>query len=789
MTDDSTFIVSPIDYETLLKYFGLVLNQAALYTMNHKISKDALDRFYFKFQEIIKKEKALEINISENCQSVSINGKEVQSSNPIIKILLAHLGSHKFFNTKITDEATFSDIIKLFNLLSQEASKLKDKGGIAAIIVQENIKGIFLEEVVYKKIAKGQKVVSEKEISKSIIDEGIIRALHDEILEDTEKKKQLFQALQMQPKKLAKMSIQNSLEKAGGSPDSIEFGISLIESLKRIGETALREITSTTSLRIKKNILKAFEIFEKEIIRCLNDIRKESRNVEAEKLLFKTINSYKQTLELEILSADLGKKQKEIEKMEGRLKLILQNEEARNKLAEVLEDDQVYKNILLNAAKPTEFFQTLPVDTPSILEDFKASIIREVKSLSFTGKIQSEEMDMLLHKIDEVIKNKMNTAMQSIKKFHNEFYNSSKQITKEKDKLGNILKGVSKGVVVLDDNGKVLFMDNAAENVIGTSAKEQIGKNIKESLSKEHLLTLSKSLLHKDTGKLLEVLEYSGDEETREIVQSSTVVLQDQNGKPLGIITTVKDIQKQKEFLKMQKNFIDNVTHELKTPLVAIKHTVKLIMDSIVGEATEQQKKFMDILQKNTKRINSLIDNMLKFSQTTSDRLLLALENHSVESLFNDSISPLKAWIDTKKITIDTKIPENCPEVQMDFEKILHVMNCLLNNAIKFTPINGHILLEAEIKTEPKYQNKYIQISVSDNGKGIPEENFQKIFKKFVHAGEKDPMDLRGTGMGLPIAKKIINVHNGKIWVNSELDKGSTFFFILPLEIASISFQ
>jgi len=339
------------------------------------------------------------------------------------------------------------------------------------------------------------------------------------------------------------------------------------------------------------------------------------------------------------------------------------------------------------------------------------------------------------------------------------------------------MKGVSQGVVVVDDGGKVVYINNAAEQVLGAKGKQKIGKNISEGLPDEYMVTLSKSITHKPTGKNLEVLEVSGTKDTRDTIQTSSAVLQDQNGKPLGMVSVLRDVQKQKELQRMQSDFVDNVTHELRTPLVAIKHTVSLILESTAGDLNEQQRKLLDITQRNIKRLNRLIDSMLDFSKITSENLLLSIEKQKLGNLIDDCVSSLQPWAASKKISIERHLQDSLPEVPFDYEKLTQVLVNLLSNALKFTPEEGRITVAAELKDE----EGIFQISVADTGKGIAPEDHEKVFEKFIQVGVNTPMDIRGTGLGLPIVKKIVELHKGKIWIESELEKGSTFFFTLPL--------
>ncbi|MBN1522828.1 MAG: PAS domain S-box protein [Candidatus Aureabacteria bacterium] len=771
---------TPAEYEELLKSFGFVLTQASLYTVQHRIAKDAISRFYNAFQNIIQQSHVLDMSISEDSRTVLLNGTAIESGNPLIKNLLTQLSDHRFQNAKLTEAASLEDITRFFALISQDAEKIEKEGGLEKRLKEENINGVFLEKVVYKKISKGQKVVSEKDVPVEASDEILLKWLKEKGPETAEDKEKILQSLQSHPEKLAGLSIKATLEQIGASAELLEFTTFLMDSLKRIGDTALKEIASTSSLRTKKNILKAFETFEKEIIRSIKEISEGKLSDENEEILFQTLQDYRETMELDITTFDFEKKKKDIEKVESRLQALLSNPENRKRLTEILEDDRLYESVLSSAQSSPDIFKALPVDTPSILEKVNLSVSREISSLPFAGKLQQEELEHLLKTIDNVFKGNIDEAIQSIEKTHMDLYDSAKKLSSEKDKLSNIMKGISQGVIVVDNKGDVIYINDAAEHVLGTKGKDKIGRNINQGLSDEYMVTLSKSITHKTTGQTLEVLEVSASEETRDSIQSSSAVLQDQNGTPVGMVSVLNDIQKQKELQKMQSDFVDNVTHELRTPLVAIKHTVSLILENAAGDIGEQQRKLLEITQRNIRRLNRLIDSMLDFSKISSDTILLSMEKQALAPLFDDCISSLKSWADTKRIAIEKVIDEALPEIPFDYERITQVMTNLLSNALKFTPEEGKILITASMKNDDPLQ-KSVLVAVSDTGKGIAQEDLQRIFEKFIQVGTKSPMEVRGTGLGLPIVKRIIELHNGEIWAESELGKGSRFCFTLPL--------
>ncbi len=153
-------------------------------------------------------------------------------------------------------------------------------------------------------------------------------------------------------------------------------------------------------------------------------------------------------------------------------------------------------------------------------------------------------------------------------------------------------------------------------------------------------------------------------------------------------------------------------------------------------------------------------------------------EKYSVDRVIGEAIAGLDAWAKTKSITLEKIIGEGIPEVNMDPQRIGQVLNNLIGNAIKFTPGNGTITIEASLKSSDRNN---VLVSVKDTGPGIPKEDLSKVFDRFYQTGERNLTDISGTGVGLSIAKEIIELHNGKIWAESGGAQGAKFVFTLPI--------
>ncbi|MCM8782999.1 MAG: cell wall metabolism sensor histidine kinase WalK [Candidatus Omnitrophica bacterium] len=267
----------------------------------------------------------------------------------------------------------------------------------------------------------------------------------------------------------------------------------------------------------------------------------------------------------------------------------------------------------------------------------------------------------------------------------------------------------------------------------------------------------------------------SPNEETKKILRASSAVIEDENGKPIGMVSVLSDITKQKELDRLKSNFVSSVTHELRTPLVAMEKSVSLLLTQDIPES--QQREFLAITQRNLKRLTLLINDLLDLSKLEAGKMDIRRQPTEISTIVEEAVSGLETWAKTKSLMINRIIDEGLPQINVDPNRIIQVLNNLIGNAIKFTPSGGTITIEAHLIRE----DNELEVSVQDTGIGIPKEDLPRIFDKFFQVGERAPTDISGTGIGLSIAKEIIKLHGGRIWAESEKGKGAKFIFRVPL--------
>jgi signal transduction histidine kinase len=229
-----------------------------------------------------------------------------------------------------------------------------------------------------------------------------------------------------------------------------------------------------------------------------------------------------------------------------------------------------------------------------------------------------------------------------------------------------------------------------------------------------------------------------------------------------------------KEMDILKDEFLYTVTHELRTPLTSIRAMAEILHDNTDMEE-EQRQHFLEGLVKETERLSHLITQVLNLEKYESGRQKLHLSSVVLNDLINDCIRSIQPLADEKKIAVQKYIPNSMFLVRCDADLIQQVMNNLLSNAIKFVEEGT-----GKIRVSIHDNHDGLQVWVEDNGRGIPKELHELVFDKFFQARNQTLKKPQGTGLGLAICKKIIEMHGGKIWVDSEEGRGSKFIFTIP---------
>ncbi len=340
----------------------------------------------------------------------------------------------------------------------------------------------------------------------------------------------------------------------------------------------------------------------------------------------------------------------------------------------------------------------------------------------------------------------------------------------EKNKTSAVIANLADGLLVFDSENKLSLINPLAEKLLQIKLDEINNKSLDELASSNDSF---KPLL-KILGK--EIKEVSRQEITLKnfsIEISSVLIVTDKNKS--GSLIILHDITREKAIERMKTEFVSIAAHQLRTPLSAIKWALSLLLEGDVGELNVEQKSFIKKSYASNERMIVLINDLLDVARIEEGRYLYKLEPAKLENLAQTALSFYKELAAKRNIKLEYKKPiDSLPEIMVDAEKITFVIQNLIENAIKYTLPGGQVTISL------KYDTNRVELSVEDTGVGVNQEQQNRLFTKFFRATNVRRMETDGTGLGLFIAKNIIEAHDGKVWFESEEGKGSTFHFFLP---------
>jgi|GEM_PF-1596090 len=347
-----------------------------------------------------------------------------------------------------------------------------------------------------------------------------------------------------------------------------------------------------------------------------------------------------------------------------------------------------------------------------------------------------------------------------------ERYEAHNILSAQKKEMESILYGMGEGVLIITKDKKIFLINPVAQRFLGVKKGDRL-------IQKEHgsiISVLERACEAKEP--IVEEIEYIKKVVGGEASKVFNIVasrIDDSEKNLFAVAAIIRDITEEKKIERLKNELIANVSHELRTPLTSITNSIYLLEVSL---PSEKQARFIDIIKKNTERLLRVINNLLDISRIESGMLSLRMELVNIPNLIEDSTLSVKGMLISKKIELKLDIEEDFPEIYADKEGITHILTNLLSNAVKFTPPGGKITISCRSKDDDVY------ISVADTGVGIPSSELDKIFGKFQRATTAEQVE--GTGLGLTIVKHFVNMHKGRIRVESEIGKGTKFTVSLP---------
>lgn len=401
------------------------------------------------------------------------------------------------------------------------------------------------------------------------------------------------------------------------------------------------------------------------------------------------------------------------------------------------------------------------------------------------GHFSEQQLDLI-----QAAANQMAVAIKNSELFHltleqkEELSTLLQEQKIETSRSRSILEAIADGVLVTDIDGEITLFNHSAEKLLNLNRRDVIGQSI------DHFSGLFSGAANAwlDTIKF-----WMKEPKTFHTLNSFSEQITLDNGTVLsvnlapvinkqdfyGTVSVFRDITHLIEIDRLKSEFVATVSHELRTPMTSIKGYVDILLMGVAGELTEQQARFLSVVQQNTERLTVLVNDLLDLSRIEAGQINLSLQPLNLGDIVNEVMEEIKqlSITDNKTMNFKVDLPPNLPPITGDPGRVQQILVNLLGNAYHYTPADGEIHLKARSVGED------VQIDIQDNGIGISPKEQERIFERFYRGDNQMVYATSGTGLGLSIVLKLINMHHGRIWVQSSGIKGegSTFSFTLPV--------
>ncbi len=354
----------------------------------------------------------------------------------------------------------------------------------------------------------------------------------------------------------------------------------------------------------------------------------------------------------------------------------------------------------------------------------------------------------------------------------------------ERNKLSVTLSGISEGVFVVDKNGVISFLNQAAERIFGMKASQVLGKKADDIFKIEDddgRIDVSYFLPKEKLSKDMVTFSRNGVKITQpenRIVYADLIAanIAEGEGVNLGAIVTLHDVSKEKDLEEMKLDFVSMAAHELRTPLTSIRGYLSVLQEEIGKTLKPEQSSFLEKAFISSTQLAALVENLLSVSRIERGSLQIQAQPTQWEPLVEEAFNNFLPQAEERKVKLTyVKPKETFPLVLVDRFRISEVVSNLVSNALNYTASGGSVEISLEHKDEE------VITHVTDTGPGIPESALPKLFTKFFRVSGVLEQGSKGTGLGLYISKAVVDMHKGRIWVESTLGKGSTFSFSVPV--------
>ncbi|HLR68436.1 two-component system histidine kinase PnpS [Virgibacillus alimentarius] len=341
------------------------------------------------------------------------------------------------------------------------------------------------------------------------------------------------------------------------------------------------------------------------------------------------------------------------------------------------------------------------------------------------------------------------------------------------EQLSTVIDNTESGLVLIDEKGFIHLVNRKFISMFGKTTKDYVGYILYDVLDSEKIHQVVQETFLYEKNVKGSITHYKDSEKSYLEIVGAPIF--NEKNMLRGAVLVIYDITELKNLELMRKDFVANVSHELKTPITSIKGFTETLMDGAMNEEHSNEQ-FLEIIYQESNRLQLLVEDLLTLSSLERDGLQLVITEVDLSSLVKEIVPMIRHQAEQHQIEFHANVEENL-FIQADKDKVKQVILNLLNNAISYTPAKGEITLTIEETKD------FLQIQVRDTGIGMSLDVLPRIFERFYRVDKARSRNTGGTGLGLAIVKHIMEVHGGKITVKSELNKGSLFSVYFPKQV------
>lgn len=411
-----------------------------------------------------------------------------------------------------------------------------------------------------------------------------------------------------------------------------------------------------------------------------------------------------------------------------------------------------------------------------ILEADEVRLHEMNEILEIRLRARTRQLTENINDLDRQVKERTQSIEDSKKALSDALKNVSKEknlAEEEKEKTLSIIRNFSDGLLIFDVNDVLISINPKAEEYLNVKAIDVEGIDAAQLSSVAELVSLFAII-----GADMRDMSRKEFEIGKNFIMEVSVIPVNYKREQSGKFIILHDVTREKTVEKSKSEFVSIAAHQLRTPLTSIKWILTSLLDGDFGEMSAEQREYLQRTNSSNERMINLVDDLLNLSRIEEGRYIQFKDYVSLEGLVEKNIENLQIKLNKKKLRLSFEKTENIPQVLADKEKINLVVQNLLENAANYSLEGGKITV---VLKEDKEKNEAI-FQVQDSGIGIADDQKARIFTKFFRAKNAVQSETVGSGLGLFINKNIVEAHGGRIWFESEKDKGTAFFFALPIK-------